>query len=281
MSLNSYLEKEDMRRLIPAPLLGTIADVVASQETHASLDSLFMYAGAPGDPPVASKHVKAQEWLRQVNKDSSADPLTIGGRIIEKYMEAIPDPGSEEAVNETMERLQMALTRCELQYIKGGRIIGLLAAPSQTLEKLLATFDFVAVNEEFDRALANVESEPREAVSAASNILESFCKVYITENGLTSPLKQDLKAVWGVVRKDLGFDPSVVQDQDLQVILSGLLATVEGIGALRTHASSAHGAGTKTYKLEARHARLAIHAAHTVTLFALETWQKRKRSSVQ
>jgi hypothetical protein len=87
-----------------------------------------------------------------------------------------------------------------------------------------------------------------------------------------------LKAVWGVVRKDLDFDPSVVQDQDLQTILSGLLATVEGIGALRTHASSAHGAGPKIYKLEPRHARLAIHAAHTVTLFALETWQKRKQA---
>lgn len=53
--------------------------------------------------------------------------------------------------------------------------------------------------------------------------------------------------------------------------------TSEGIGALRTHASSAHGAGKKQYKLEARHARLAIHAAHTVTLFVLESWAKRTK----
>lgn len=267
-----------MRQLIPAPLLGTIAEVVSSYETHASLDSLFMYAGAPGNPPEGSKHVKAQEWLRQVNKDTSVDPLTIAGRIIEKYMEAVPGDFNQEVLKQTVDRLETALIRSELQYVKGGRITGLLAAPSQTLEKLLTTFDFTAVNDEFNRALANVETEPREAVSAASNILESFCKVYIAENGLTPPPKQDLKAVWGVVRKDLGFDPSVVQDQDLQTILSGLLATVEGIGALRTHASSAHGAGTKIYKLEPRHARLAIHAAHTVTLFALETWQKRKQA---
>jgi len=267
-----------MRHLIPAPLIGTIADIVSLYETHASLNSLFMYAGAPGDPPEGSKHVKAQEWLRQVNKDNAIDPLTIAGRIIEKYMDATPADYNQEILQQTVDRLTTALARSELQYVKGGKITGLLAAPSQTLEKLLATFDFAAVNEEFNRALANVESEPREAVSAASNILESFCKVYITENELIAPSKQDLKAVWGVVRKDLGFDPSVVQDQDLQTILSGLLATVEGIGALRTHASSAHGAGTKIYKLEPRHARLAIHAAHTVTLFALETWQKRKQA---
>jgi hypothetical protein len=271
-----YRPEGYMRQLIPAPLLGTIAEVASLQETHASLNSLFMYAGAPGDPPEGSKAVKAEEWLRQINKDSTIDPLVVAGRIIEKYMEAVPDYWNREAIEKNLERLQKALSRCELQYIKGGRIIGLLAAPSQTLEKLLTTFDFVAVNEEFNRALANVESEPREAVSAASNILESFCKIYISANQLPATPKQDLKAVWGVVRKHLGFDPSAVQDQDLQTILTGLLATVEGIGSLRTHASSAHGAGTKVYKLEPRHARLAIHAAHTVTLFALETWQKRK-----
>ncbi|MGF6408385.1 abortive infection family protein [Paraburkholderia sp. MM5482-R1] len=154
-----------------------------------------------------------------------------------------------------------------------------LSAPSRTLETMLSTFDYAAVDEEFNRALSNLESEPREAVSAASNILESFCKVYIADNGLEMPAKQDLKAVWSVVRKHLGFDASLVADQDLQTILTGLLAVVEGIGALRTHASSAHGAGKTGYRLEPRHARLAIHAAHTVVLFGLETWDKRRKAS--
>jgi hypothetical protein len=125
--------------------------------------------------------------------------------------------------------------------------------------------------------MKNVDSNPREAVSAASNILESICKVYIAEEQLDMPSKQDLKPVWTVVRKHLGFDPSIVEDQDLQTILTGLFAVVEGIGALRTHASSAHGAGKNSYKLEPRHARLAIHAAHTVALFVLESWGKKKK----
>jgi hypothetical protein len=54
------------------------------------MDSLFMYAGAPGDPPEGSKHVKAQEWLRRVNTDRSVQPLQILGRLIEGYMEEIP-----------------------------------------------------------------------------------------------------------------------------------------------------------------------------------------------
>lgn len=46
---------------IPAYVLAAIADAVSETETHASLDSLFMYAEAPGDPPDGSKAVKALE----------------------------------------------------------------------------------------------------------------------------------------------------------------------------------------------------------------------------
>ena len=131
---------------------------------------------------------------------------------------------------------------------------------------------------EFDRALSKVNSEPREAVSAACNILESIFKVYITDEGLPKPQKQDLQNVWKVVRADLGFDTKLVQDDDLKRVLSGILSIVDGIGAFRTHASSAHGEGRRVYKLKPRHARLAIHSAHTIALFVLESWDdKRER----
>ena len=90
------------------------------------------------------------------------------------------------------------------------------------------------------------------------------------------PQKQDLQNVWKVVRSDLGFEPGSIQDADLKKVLSGMLSVVDGIGAFRTHASSAHGEGRKIYNLKPRHARLAIHAAHTMALFVLETWDERK-----
>jgi hypothetical protein len=269
-----------MRQVIPTPLLSVVADIASDLETHATLESLFMYSGALGDPPVGSKQAKALEWLRRINKDDSVDPMKIVGALVGNYMEAVPKSWNEASLEAAQTRLNTVLLQCKLRYVTGGTLTGALAAPSQSLEKVLQTFDFDSVNGEFARALENVTADPREAVSAASNILESFCKVYIAENNLDQPQKQDLKSVWTTVRKHLGFDPAVIEDRDLQTILGGLLATVEGIGALRTHASSAHGAGRNWYKLEPRHARLAIHAAHTVTLFALETWQKRKTPSM-
>ncbi|MBI5861713.1 MAG: abortive infection family protein [Rhodocyclales bacterium] len=270
---------------IPAAVIAVCAEIMARRETHATLDSLFMYAGAPGEPPEGSKHAKALEWMRQVNRMDSVEPLLILGRLIEAYMEEEPkrsfwdtSPASGGDDMPDQEQLRAVLARCDLQYVKGGAIAGALGTASKTLEDFIKTFDAPALEHEFTRALSNVEKSPREAVSAASNILESVCKVYIAERGIEMPSKQDLKPVWTVVRKDLGFDPGVVEDQDLQTILSGLLAVVDGIGALRTHASSAHGAGKTPYKLEPRHARLAIHAAHTVTLFILESWKRKQES---
>lgn len=107
--------------------------------------------------------------------------------------------------------------------------------------------------------------------------MESIFKIYIAEEGLEAPRKLDLRPTWAVVREDLNFDPSKLEDRDLKEILSGLASVINGVGALRTHASTAHGAGKKTYKIESRHARLAVHAAHTVALFVLESWDKKSK----
>ncbi|WP_120966791.1 abortive infection family protein [Comamonas sp. lk] len=273
-----------MRQTIPAPVISACVEVISRRENHSSLNNLFMHAGAPGDPPIGAKPAKCLEWLRRVNADEAVQPLQVLGKLIEMYMEEdlqkktfLFGSGPEEVPTADQEKIQQALSRCDLQYARGGKITGTLGSPTRALEDFIRARDIPAVDLEFNRALANVELSPREAVSAASNILESICKVYIAERGLEMPNKQDLKPVWNVVRKDLGFDPGAIEDQDLQVILTGLFGVIDGIGALRTHASSAHGPGVKTYKLEPRHARLAIHSAHTAALFILESWEKRKK----
>lgn len=273
-----------MRKEIPAPIIAVLSENMPNLETHASLDNLFSYAEAPGEPPEGSKPVKVQSWLRRVNKESDF-PLVILGRIIECYME-LPDVEEEtsswfgapsvDVKKEFKAKLEAILSRCNLTYITGGIISDGSAAPSRSLAELIKGRDIPSINAEFNRALANVNSEPREAVSAACNILESIFKTYIADENLDVPQKQDLQNVWKVVRADLGFDPAALEDDDLKKILSGVLSVVDGIGAFRTHASSAHGQGRKIYNLKPRHARLALHSAHTIALFVLETWDERK-----
>lgn len=266
-----------MKTQIPAPIIAVVSELTSKFETHATLDSLFMYAGASGSPLEGiSKHAKALEWLRKTNQDSS-QPLEVLGKIIELYMEEVVDERHCQANDKirAKTRLTETLKNTNLQYVIGGRVIGTLATPSTSLEYSIKKRKIKVLNDEFDRALKTVEVSPKDAISSACNILESVCKVYIKEESLSMPAKKDLQPIWSVVRKDLGFDPSQVEDQDLKEILSGLISTVHGIGAIRTHASSAHGMGVKNYSIEPRHARLAVHAAHTVVLFILESWDKK------
>lgn len=274
-----------MRQQIPGTVMAAVASFISDYTSRIKIESLFMYAGAPGHPPLASsKESMALEWLRIINGDESLNPLDVLGRIIETPMEeeidsSHPWDSTKPTKLIAREKLERALTQSDLKYLKGGKVIPFqtVAAPSRTLEQLLKGKDIKSVDLEFERALKNVAVNPREAASAASNILESLCKVYIEESStLALPTKLDLKSVWSLVRKDLGFDSGSIVDQDLQKILTGLFSIVDGIASLRSHASSAHGAGKKGYVLEARHARLAVHAAHTTALFILETWQKKK-----
>ena len=267
-----------MRREIPASVIAAVSDVIADAESHATLENLFHHADAPGDPPQGNKVAKAQEWPRRTNKDASVDPLAVLGKLIEGYMEAdVDEEPFAQYRRPRKEKIERALARNQLLYVRGGHVTASLASPSRSLEDLIRGRDLAAIDEEFSRALRNVEADPPEALSAACNVLESLCRTYIEDEKLTPPSRFDLPSLWTVVRKDLGFDPSKIEDDDLRKILSGLISTVDGVGSLRTHASRAHGQGRKNYKIEPRHARLAVHAAHTVASFVIETWDKKRR----
>lgn len=88
------------------------------------------------------------------------------------------------------------------------------------------------------------------------------------------PNKKDLKNLFDVVRKSLKIQRESIEDEDLLRIIFRIITVVDGIASLRTHTSSAHGAGIKQYNLKPRHTRLAIHSAHTIGLYILESWKE-------
>jgi len=62
--------------------------------------------------------------------------------------------------------------------------------------------------------------------------------------------------------------------------LSGLTTATEGIGALRTHGGDAHGRERGHCQIDSRIARLSIHAASTIALFLIETWERKMQRSL-
>jgi Abortive infection C-terminus len=264
---------------LPIPVCSIVGDVLGTIiYHHRTLETLFYEAGAVGEVPQGNCVTKCQTWLKRMHTEV-ADPTAVLGKVLEEFMEV--DRLGDDRQEAARQRITDALARFGLSYHQGGLILGAVnALPTKSLKQVLKDRDLAGVDREFERALANVETDPPAAITAACSILESLFKVYIEDtDGLEMPSDQSLKPLWRTASKHLGLDPGTIEDDDVKKVLSGLNSVVDGIGALRTHVGSAHGRGRRAYRLQSRHARLAIHASHTLVGFFIETWDERKRKA--
>ncbi|MFG1409724.1 abortive infection family protein [Xanthobacter sp. VTT E-85241] len=237
-----------------------------------------MKAGFPGSPPVGNKTHKCLTWLKIANNETK-NSVALLGSLISDLMDVEPSSFRLEsyiAEGDPREQIKSALAKEGLTYQRGGYVVGAeLTGPSKSLAELLNADGLSAVEAEYKRAYDRISIDPPAAITAASAILEAVCKHYLQSEVGTLPNKQTLSPLWTEVAKHLGLSPASVADDDLKRILTGLYSITDGIGALRTHEGSAHGHVAKLYKIDGRHARLAVHAAHTMAIFILETWQAR------
>jgi hypothetical protein len=265
--------------IIPGAVITLVASVLADYYySHRQLDRLFIEAGAPGDSPDGPGNCtdRCKEWLRRCNTDPNIDALEVLGGALRDFFEQDSPRLTREGADKERESVKGMLARYSLRYEQGGHVRGhLTATPSRTFEELLRRHDFRSVDDEFHRAMQSVDQDPASALTAACATLEAICLRYIEDEGLAMPHKKALGDLWPVVKASLGFDPKSVADDDLKKILGGIASVVDGIAAFRTHAGSAHGRERNAYRPRPRHARLGVHAAHTLASFIIETWDER------
>jgi hypothetical protein len=253
---------------LPPPLIHTVADVLSIHHySHSKITTLFVSCGAPEQSVGGNLIERMTAWLKE-----SENPFALLGCVLENYMEL--DTQNPEWLK-GRERLTTTLAKYGFAYERGGHIVGgATGAPSRSLDSIIRNRDLPAVRDEFDRALDSVERDPPAALTAACAIVESLCKVYITENNLTLPSDLSIRPLWKIVQEHLGLGPRTAVTDDMRQILGGLATVLNGDGDFRTHAGSAHGRGNDALTIESRHARLAVHAAHTLVNFVLETWKQ-------
>lgn len=272
---------------IPNPVAAVVGEVLGSHYySHQRLNTLFAEHGAPGEPPDGNCVEKCERWLKRCNDSPTVDPLAVLGGVLERFMEVEPPSYGAYAdeYHQRHERVTKVLERHGLRYDTGGRVLapGTTAA-TRSLQDVLRARDLGAVDAEVTRALAAVDADPPAALTAACALVEAFCKVYLEDHGLPLPKEQNVKPLWASVQGHLGLDPAAVPasvaEADLKRILGGLASVVDGLGAFRTHAGSAHGRGRTPYRVAPRHARVAVNAAHALVLFAVETWDARRTAA--
>lgn len=217
-----------MDRKIPIALIAVVSDAFAEAYSHARIDQFMESAGIELSPsPPGNKQVKTRVWLKHANA-TMTDPLAVLGKVINEPMEVAPSWGVDQ--NETFRvKINRKLAEYGLAYQKGGLILALGAPPvGRTLLDIIHSRDLSGLQTEFERIYQNVESDPATTLTASCALLESLFKTYIEEENLEMPAEQSVKPLWKIVRKHLGLEPAVVEDEDLKTILGGMAATVGG-----------------------------------------------------
>lgn len=267
---------QTMPNKIPNSVIGAVASVIAAHYySHSRLNSLFMESGAPGDAPEGNCERKCGQWLKRCNEDESVEPLQVLGSVIQDFMEL-----ESSAINPEIERGQLrireSLSKNHLAYQMNGSITLVGASlVTKTLADHLKSGNFASIENEFNRASKQLETDPHAAITAASSIIEALCKTYIDTFSLTMPTHQTITPLWRVVQGSLGLNLDSTLRDDQKRILQGLSSIVDGVGAYRTHIGSAHGRGQNPPNISVAEARLAVNAAHTFVTFVMELWHKK------
>lgn len=278
-----------MKKKIPAATIGLLSQILPEYYTHDGLNGLFLTASAPEEIPVGSKPNKVTTWLRSINAQCP-DPLKILGGILEDFLEkeiytsngfdTRASTEYEQNLKAAQEKIVQALSKDGLSYARGGHVITGGAAPTRSLQEQVRQGDLRAVEIEIQRALDNVEKDPLVAAHNAGSVLEASLKAYLDYFGVSYKEDTDsLSDLWRKVVDHIGLHPKEMDDKDLKKIASGLNSIVDGTMHLRNKKSSAHGKSEEQLRainIRPRHARLAIHAAHTVSAYVLELMEAPK-----
>lgn len=210
-------------------------------------------------------------------------------KVLPRIMEAAADPrdftSEPDRHTAVLDHLNRVLRYDGFELQQQGLRVRLITAGHGTpvveqLSGMAETISFDTVRRDLDRALSSLETDPEDAITAACSTIESVCRSVLIELGEPLPAKKDVQGLFNAVKRPLGLSPdrsdldSRIAD-DVRTTLGGLATVIQGIGALRTHAGDAHGRERGYTRVDARIGRLSIHAASTVALFLIETWQRK------
>lgn len=213
------------------------------------------------------------------------DADTLWTRIIEAAVDPRDFASDPEKHQNVIDYLNRVLVYDGLEIQRQGPWPRLVVAGRSTpvvdqLARKADVISFDTVQRDLSRALDSADKDPEDAVTAACSTVESVCRSILIELGQPLPAKKDIQGLYKAVRDPLGLSPDRTDlppeiADDIRKILSGLINSIEGIGALRTHGGDAHGREKGYTRIDGRIAKLAIHAASTLALFVIETWEKR------
>jgi hypothetical protein len=208
---------------IPRSVIRVVSEELGWHYTHRQINNLFTVA--PGDATGVNKVDKCSILLTAINNDGKQDPLTVLGKVLEDYMDYDIPKGyfNINKWEEGRERIVRALAQHGLIYhFRGAITFANAGVAAQSFEEIFTARNLPALDAEFTRTLEAIHKDPPAGLTAACSLLESLFKILIEDERLEMPPSETIKPLWNVVSKQLGLDPTMMPDEDLKRILSGM-----------------------------------------------------------
>jgi len=130
--------------------------------------------------------------------------------------------------------------------------------------------------EQIRRLEASVETDPSLAIGTAKELIETCCKTILAERGKPVIGTPDVSTLTKATLKELKLVPEGIAEAArggdvMKRLLSNLGTIGNGLAELRGLYGTGHGKHGSVTGLSARHAKLAVGAAATLTVFLFET----------
>ena len=176
-------------------------------------------------------------------------------------------------------------TRISGKAVYVGRFIGTSVSPGiNSAKEIFSGTDVSYISQQITRMETAVNQDPELAIGTAKELVESCCKSILQECNVTFSKKDDLPKLVKKTVKQLELTPDNIPNQakssdTIKRLLSNLATITQGVAELRNSYGTGHGKLSANKGLQPRHAKLAVGAASTLSVFLAETHKVRSSNS--
>jgi Abortive infection C-terminus len=272
------------RQLFREYFVGTTLRFISDEFDAARVDCDSAY-----QPPVSgARRSLVEQYYHSVNWTDWRDVkkvLQVFESILHTAENVIQNAGADSEFSKRlkaeMENMLYYLRKDGFQYVDG-RIVSGAGMPSlDGIKENAAEFDAKHLAEQIRRIEQSIESDPPLAIGTAKELIETTCKTILAERGKPVSGTPDIPTLTKETLKELKLVPDSVPDSArgsdvIKRLLNNLGTIGNGLAELRGLYGTGHGKHGQTSGLNARHAKLAVGAAATLTTFLFETHKETK-----
>jgi hypothetical protein len=198
-----------------------------------------------------------------------------------EQLAAEPDEHWQKQRRKDFEKLSWCIRKDGFQWVDGLIVFGAGMPMLLGIKETATNFDARHMADQIRRMESCLESDPSLEIGTAKELIETCCKTILAERGKPIAGSPDVSTLTKATLKELRLVPEGIPDEArgahvIKRLLSNLGTIGNGLAELRGLYGTGHGKHGSATGLGARHAKLAVGAAATLSVFLFETHKETK-----